>query len=94
MDPQPQPFDLNQVPKQLCENVLVGFNGESFLMGMAVGTNLTPYALTPEHAKRLAKLLTEKVETFESQYRPIDENPKIPSPMQISDLGGTPSESP
>ena len=91
---QPQPLDLNQVPKQLCENVLVGFNGESFLMGMAVGTNLTPYALTPEHAKRLAKLLTEKVATFESQYRKIDENPKIPSPMQISDLGGAPPESP
>ena len=94
MDPQSQSLDLNQVPKQLCENVLVGFNGESFLMGMAVGTNLTPYALTPEHAKRLAKLLTEKVETFEKQYRPIDENPKIPSPMQISDLGSDSPDSP
>ncbi len=94
MDPQPQPIDLNQVPKQLCENVVLGFNGESFLMGMVVGTNLTPYALTPEHAKRLAKLLTEKVETFEAQHRPIDENPKIPSPMQITDLGDTPPQDP
>ena len=57
-----------------------------------MGTNLTPYALTPEHAKRLAKLLTEKVETFEKQYRKIDEEPKIPSPMQISDLGSEPPQ--
>ena len=84
---QHQPLDLAQVPKQLCENVLIGFNGESFMMGMVVGNNLAPYALTPEHAKRLAKLLTEKVTTFEEQYRPIDEEPKIASPMQISDLG-------
>ena len=86
-----QPLDLNQVPKQLCENVLIGFNGESFLFGMVVGNNLAPYALTPEHAKRLAKLLAEKVETFEKQFRPIDEEQKIPSPMQISDLGEDPA---
>lgn len=86
-----QPLDINQVPKQLCENVLIGFNGESFMMGMVVGNNLAPYALTPEHAKRLAKLLADKVATFEKQYRPIDEEQKIPSPMQITDLGDNPS---
>ena len=91
---QHQPLDLAQVPKQLCENVLIGFNGESFMMGMVVGNNLAPYALTPEHAKRLAKLLAEKVALFEKQFRPIDEEQKIPSPMQISDLGGTPPEPP
>lgn len=94
MDPQPQPLDLAQVPKQLCENVLIGFNGESFMVGMVVGNNLAPYALTPEHAKRLAKLLAEKIALFEKQYRSIEENPKIPSPMQISDLGGAPPQEP
>ena len=91
MDPQ-KPLDLAQVPKQLCENVLVGYSGESFLVGMVVGNNLAPYALTPEHAKRLAKLLAEKVALFEKQYRLIDEEPKIPSPMQVSDLGDAPQE--
>lgn len=86
MDESPQPLDLSQVPKQLCENVLAGFTGEAFFMGLAVGNHLSAYALTPEHAKRLAKLLTEKVATFEKQYRAIDEEPKIPSPMQISDI--------
>lgn len=84
------PLDLNQIPKQLCENVLVGFNGESFMLGMIVGNSLAPFALTPEHAKRLAKLLATKVADFEKQYRPIDEEQKIPSPMQISDLGDAP----
>ncbi|MBU6321652.1 MAG: hypothetical protein KGI78_00615 [Patescibacteria group bacterium] len=85
------PLDLNQIPKQLCENVLVGANGESFMLGMIVGNNLSPFALTPEHAKRLAKLLAEKVAIFEREYRPIDEEQKIPSPMQISDLGDDPA---
>ena len=90
MKEDPQPIDLNQIPKQLCENVLIGFNGESFLIGMVVGNNLAPYALTPEHTKRFAKLLAEKVALFEKQHRPIEEEPKIPSPMQISDLGEEP----
>ena len=90
---EPQPLDLNHVPKQLCENVLIGFNGESFMVGMAVGNNLAPYALTPEHAKRLAKLLNEKIALFEQQYRHIDETQKIPSPMQITDLGEEPQGS-
>lgn len=90
---QPPPLDLNQIPKQLCENVLIGYNGEAFTIGMAVGNNLAPYALTPEHAKRLAKLLAEKVALFEKQIRPIDEVQKIPSPMQVSDLGDEPRSS-
>jgi hypothetical protein len=85
-----QPLDLNQVPKQLCENVLIGFNGESFMLGMIVGNNISPFALTPEHAKRLAKLLNEKIGLFEKQFRHIDEEQKIPSPMQITDLGEEP----
>lgn len=89
-----QQLDLNQVPKQLCENVIIGFNGESFMIGMIVGTNIAPYALTPEHTKRLAKLLAEKVALFEKQFRAIDETQKIPSPMQISDLGNNPPQSP
>jgi hypothetical protein len=90
---QQQPLDITQIPKQLCENVLIGFDGESFMIGMIVGNNLAPFALTPEHAKRFAKLLAEKVALFEKQHRPIEEEPKIPSPMQITDLGENPTGS-
>ena len=86
---QTQPIDIAQLPKQFCENIFTDFNGESFFLGIVVGANMSPYALTPEHTKRLANVLTEKVKAFEAQYRKIDENTKIPSPMQISDLGGS-----
>lgn len=82
----PQPIDINQVPKQLSENVMVGANNEMFVIIPVVGTNATAYALTPEHAKRLSKLLAERVSDFEKKVRPITESTGVPSPIQTSDL--------
>ena len=50
---QPQQIDVAQLPKQYCENIVVGSNDQMFMLITMVGINATAYAITPEHAKRL-----------------------------------------
>jgi hypothetical protein len=90
MNPQTQNIDLNQIAKQFCERVIVGSSDQFFVLIPIVGTNATAYALTPEHAKNLVKVLSEHITKFEANVREIkDINAAIPSPIQTGDLPPT-----
>ncbi len=83
----PKQINIDQIPKQFCEKMLVGSNNQFFVVMPLVGQNATAYAITPEHAKRLVKTLQEHVAKFEMNIRPIpDMGGAIPSPIQTSDL--------
>lgn len=83
----PKQININQIPKQFCEKMLVGSNNQFFVVVPVVGTNATAYAITPEHAKSLVKTLSEHVARFETNIRPIpDMGGAVPSPIQTSDL--------
>lgn len=58
-----------------------------------VGGNATAYAITPEHAKNMVKILSEHVEKFEKDVRPIrDVSASVRSPLQPSELGSNGKE--
>ena len=83
----PKQINLDQVPKQFSERIIVGSTNQFFILMPVVGTNATAYALTPEHAKSLAKILQQHIEKFEKDFRPIsDTDSGVPSPIRRSDL--------
>ena len=83
----PQQIDANQLPKQFCENIVVGSNDQTFVLITLVGVNATAYAISPEHAKSLAKTLNEHVANFEKNVRPIrDITAGVRSPIQPTEL--------
>ncbi len=81
-------IDLKKVPKQFCENVIVGFSQETFAVGMLNGENATFYALTPQHTKRLSQYLAKQVDEYEKKWGAINAEwkPGIESPIQTKDL--------
>jgi len=80
-----QKVDLNNVPKQFCENVTAAFSKEFFVIAMQTGGNAIAYALTPQHAKRLAQYMNHQISEYEKQNGEIDAkwDPNIKSPIQI-----------
>jgi hypothetical protein len=90
-------MELNKIPKQFCENITVAFSQEYFVMGMLAGEQGAFYALTPQHAKRLAQYLQHQVADYEARFGAINAEwkPGIESPMQTKDLiGGDSGQSP
>lgn len=85
-----QHANLAGIPKLLCEQTPLTFNGEFFTLGMGVGTHVNHFALTPEHAKRLAERLVQAVQEFEAAYRQISTDQKIPSPLELGGVEGAP----
>lgn len=84
-------MDLNNIPKQFCENVLAGHSQESFILVMTVGDTANAYALTPQHMKRLVQSLNHQVSEYEKQFGEIDAtwSPGIESPIQTKDIEGS-----
>ena len=79
-------IDIQNAPKQFCENITVGFNKEFFVMAMLNGGQGTAYALTPGHLKRLQQYLGHQLGQYEKEYGKIeaeDWDPNIKSPIQI-----------
>lgn len=81
-------MDLNNIPKQFCENVLTAHSQESFTLVMTAGDTASAYALTPQHAKRLLKSLEHQITEYEKQFGAIDADwsPGIKSPIQTKDI--------
>jgi hypothetical protein len=81
-------MDLNKIAKQFCENIVVAFSKEFFVMGMLTGEQGATYALTPQHIKRLAQNLAHNVADYEKQFGTIDAqwSPGIQSPIQTKDV--------
>lgn len=88
-------MDLNKIPKQFCENIMVAFSKEFFVMGMLTGETGVTYALTPQHIKRLSQNLAHNVADYERQFGAIDAEwtPGIQSPIQTKDVLGDDEES-
>jgi hypothetical protein len=82
-----QQLNIDQIPKQFCDKIMVGSSNQVFILMPIVGTNATAFVITPEHAKDLLKKLSEQVLNFEKNVRTIAEvDAGIPSPIQMSDL--------
>lgn len=83
-------MDLNKLPKQFCENVNVGLNKEFFVMAFVAGNAVTPFAFTPEHAKRFSQLLDHNIKEYEKKNGEIKTNwaPGVQSPLQIDSTDG------
>lgn len=81
-------MDINEVPKKLCENISIAYTKEFFVMVLLAGSETNVYALTPQHAKRLAQYLSHRVDEFEQSHGTIDAQwqPDFESPIQISEL--------
>ena len=84
-------MDFNKIPKQFCENVVVGHSQENFVMLMSVGEAVSAYALTPQHMKRLTQSLAHQVEEYEKSFGTINAkwSPGIESPIQSKDIKGS-----
>ncbi len=83
-------MDFNKIPKQFCENVIVGHSQENFVMIMSVGETANAYALTPPHMKRLVQSLMHQIGEYEKKFSPIQArwSPGIESPIQSKDIKG------
>ncbi|MHB1086820.1 MAG: hypothetical protein ACYCZ0_03680 [Minisyncoccota bacterium] len=81
-------ISIDQLPKQFSENIVVGSNDQTFVLIVTVGVNANAYAISPEHAKNLVKVLGEHIQKFEADVRPIrDIAAGVKSPIQQSELG-------
>ena len=54
-------MDLSKVPKRFCENIACAFSQEFFILSMLTGEEGAAYALSPQHAKRLAPYLAHPI---------------------------------
>ena len=87
-------MDLSKVPKRFCENIACAFSQEFFILSMLTGEEGAAYALSPQHAKRLAQYLAHQIAEYEKQFGAIKAEwvPGIQSPIQTKDIMGGPSE--
>jgi len=78
-------MDLNKLEKIFCENVLVGYGPEAFVLVLKSGDEDEAYAVTPAHAKRIAQHITHQVAEYEKQFGTIDTawDPNVKSPIQV-----------
>jgi hypothetical protein len=81
-----QKVNLEKAPKQFCENITAAFSPEHFILSMQTGGNAIVYAITPQHAKRLAQYMSHQVLEYEKQNGEINAkwDPNIKSPIQIN----------
>jgi hypothetical protein len=84
-------MDFNKIPKQFCENVVVGHSEENFAVMMSVGETVNAYALTPKHMKRLVQSLSHQISEYEHKFGTIEAkwSPGIESPIQSKDIKGS-----
>jgi hypothetical protein len=81
-------MDLNNAPKEFCDNTRIGYGGDFFALAMYSGDAPAVYALTPQHAKKLTQHLQHKIAEYEERYGEIDAewSEHIKSPIQSSDI--------
>jgi hypothetical protein len=83
-----KPEDLQKAPKVFCENIIIGFSPEYFVIGLSSGTQSSIFSLTPKHAKRLTQYFAHEVAEYEKKHGVIDAewNPNVVSPVQSINL--------
>lgn len=50
-----------------CDQALIAFGDEHFVLGIQTGTTLHHYAFTPKHMKRLMLLIVDKIAEYEKK---------------------------
>lgn len=76
----------NEPPHKYCEITNTLYNREMFLLWLSSGADISAFVFSPDHAKQLAKRLSEKVADYEKQFGPLEgrlpsEPMKSPFPM-------------
>ena len=81
-------LNLNNIPKQFCDNLSIGYSKEYFVLALLSGQNISGFAFTPEHAKRTFLSLEYHIKEFEKLFGGIkaDWTPGVESPIQMIDL--------
>ncbi len=78
---------MNELPKKFIDGAIGAFGKDVFSFALTSGSNLDPYATTPQVMKSISIWLKAQVENYEKTFGEIDMTPpKIVSPLQISDL--------
>lgn len=82
-------MDLLKAPKQFIDSVMGGFTDEHFIMAMLSGENAHIYAVTPQHAKRIAQWMKYQIDEYEKKHGIINAEWTLgmKSPLQAKDLG-------
>lgn len=78
-------MDFNKVPKLLSETVSIAYSKFSFFFGFSSGTSQSAFAVPPDVAKGLIRVLQQSVEQYEAQFGDIDisrNQTGIQSPLQ------------
>ena len=80
-------MDLKNAPKQFCDNIQIGYSDDFFIMATLSGNTATVFALTPQHAKKLAQYLEHNIADYEKKFGKIDAEwvNGVRSPLQISE---------
>ena len=81
-------MDLLKAPKQFIDSVMGGFTDEHFILAMLSGENAHIYAVTPQHAKRIAQWLAYQIAEYEKKHGHINSEWTLgmKSPIQSKDL--------
>lgn len=76
--------DFKNEPKEFCESVQLAYTPEYFALALTSGSAGVVYAITPQHAKRLAQYLSHQVGEYEKEHGAITAtwNPNVVSPVQ------------
>lgn len=84
MPEQFRKINLNDIPKLLFEGSMFGLSRYFFTLAIKTGAQMQAFALMPEDAKELHKVLGNTINIYEKQYGPIPElNGAIESPMHL-----------
>lgn len=79
-------MDFNKIPRLVADQISMNHSDKIFNLGFRSGEEFTAFALLPEAAKVLSKMLADQVRTYEKQYGEIDTSKTeggIESPIQI-----------
>ena len=86
----PQKVDINQLPKKFIDGAIGSYGKEGFSFVLTSGNEPHSFMTTPANMKSISEWLMKQVEAYEKQFGIIDMSiSDIPSPIQISDLGGS-----
>ncbi len=93
MTPEEEAANLKEVndvlfnnPKSFVNGTRIYIADEFFAIRFDVGTQQFNFALPPRVAKIFSHFLSQQVENYEKQIRPIVVNLSVPSPVQMNDL--------
>ncbi len=80
-------MDFNKIPRLVADQISMNHSDKVFNIGFRSGDSFHGFALLPEAAKVMTKMLQDQVATYEKQFGEIDTSTAesgIESPLQIT----------